>query len=301
MVSRRYTLDEVKRRIIEELKNSGAGLSGVELADKTGINRMTVTKYLDVLHAVGLVGKKKIGSVNVWFIEPGAADLEFPVSYVQAQQKLIAAVFAGNEKQAQRLMTGILTSNVEPVKALTDVIMPAVNTIGELYSVGRLSRSERSYFLNLLGELTDLVKLNAQSRPSSLRNAHAIIVAGSADRGLAAKCAAGALALEGWDTKYLGSVEHEIDPFFDIDFQRFVSKEWADKSGSLVIGIFTSGEGSLRFLCSASRALKGRLKGELRIGIQTTPELLAIGEENGDFAGKDLESFLNWCARQQAR
>ena len=62
---RRYTLDEVKRKIVDALQGAGGmGLSGMELADRTGINRMTITKYLDVMNAVGLLKKKKIGPVG---------------------------------------------------------------------------------------------------------------------------------------------------------------------------------------------------------------------------------------------
>jgi len=57
---RRYTVEEVKRRIINVLQSDNTGLSGVELARKTGINRMTITKYLDLLHAIGLIKKKEI-------------------------------------------------------------------------------------------------------------------------------------------------------------------------------------------------------------------------------------------------
>ena len=45
---RRYTLEEVKRRIINVLQSDNTGMSGIELARKTGINRMTITKYLDL-------------------------------------------------------------------------------------------------------------------------------------------------------------------------------------------------------------------------------------------------------------
>ena len=55
---RRYTVDEVKRRIINVLQSDNIGLSGIELARKTGINRMTITKYLDLLHAIGLIKKR---------------------------------------------------------------------------------------------------------------------------------------------------------------------------------------------------------------------------------------------------
>ena len=75
---RRYTLDEVKRRVINVLLSDNTGMSGIELAHKTGINRMTITKYLDLLYIIGLIKKKKIGSVNVWSLEQGASRFCIP-------------------------------------------------------------------------------------------------------------------------------------------------------------------------------------------------------------------------------
>ena len=294
---RRYTLDEVKRKIVDALQGAGGmGLSGVELADRTGINRMTITKYLDVMHAMGLIKKKKIGPVNVWVLESGVGDIEFPVNYVQVQQKLIEAILAGEEDQARKIMLSMLNSNVDPVKALTEVIIPAANTVSELYSRGRLGKTERAFLLGLLLELVDTVKFSAHV-PEKKSNANALFVAGSEDRVLLAKCAAVAFHVQGWNSTYLGNVEEEIDPFFDIDFQRYVSRLWSNRRGLMMICIFSSGEGSIRFLVSASGALKGRLKGELRIAISATPELQE-SEEGFDYYAKDLGSLVEWAERQ---
>ena len=294
---RRYTLDEVKRKIIDVLQGAGTGLSGIELADRTGINRMTITKYLDVMHAKGLVKKKKTGNVNVWFLEAGVADLEFPVNYLQVQQKLIGAALAGEEEQARRILLNVLNSNVDQVRVLTDVIMPVVNTVGELYSRGRMDKTERAFLLNLTMELIDLVKFNV--RPSEQKtNAHALTVAGSSDKIHVAKSTAVALSALGWDSLYIGDVEEHIDPFFDIDFQRYVSRVWGNKRGVMIVCILSSGEGSLRFLSSTAKAMKGRLRGELRIAVLATPELQAVAEENSDHVAKDLLSLVQWAERE---
>jgi DNA-binding IclR family transcriptional regulator len=58
---RRYTLEEITRKVYSELSESHAGLSGVELAARTKINRMTLARYLDLMLAKGLVRKKKLG------------------------------------------------------------------------------------------------------------------------------------------------------------------------------------------------------------------------------------------------
>ncbi len=76
---RRYTFEQVKRKIFTILEYQATGMSGVELANKTGINRMTITKYLHLLYSIGLIRKKKIGTVNIWFLESG---LNYPGSSI---------------------------------------------------------------------------------------------------------------------------------------------------------------------------------------------------------------------------
>ncbi len=295
---RRYTLDEIKRRIVDVLQSAGGtGLSGVELADRIGINRMTITKYLDVMHAMGLLKKKKIGNVNIWFVQIGVGDIEFPINYVQVQQKLISSILAGDEDIARRILLSVMNSNVDQVKVMTDVIVPAVNTISELYNRGKLNKTERTFLLSLMMELIDLVKFNV--RPGEQKpNAHVICVAGSEDRSHMAKSAAVALLARGWDSSYIGDVGEQIDPFFDIDFQRYLLRLWSNKHGLMLICVFSSGEGSLRFLSSTAKQMKGRVRGELRITTVTTPQLQTVAEESSDYVAKDLLALIEWAERE---
>lgn len=295
---RRYTFDEIKRKTIDALKSAGGtGLSGVELADVTGINRMTMTKYLDVMNAMGLLKKKKIGNVNIWFVHIGVEDVEFPIDYVQVQQKLIGSILLGDEDHARRILLSVINSNADQVKVMTDIILPAVNTIDELYSRGRMNKTERTFLLSLMMELIDLAKFNIQPMDKK-PNAHAICVAGSEDKVYAAKSAAVALLARGWDSSYIGDVGQQIDPFFDIDFQRYLLRLWGNKRGIMLVCIFSSGEGSLRFLSSTANELRGRMKGELRIGAMTTQQLQQMAEESTDYVVKDLVALIEWAERE---
>ena len=295
---RRYTLDEIKRKIIDVLQGAGGtGLSGVELADRIGINRMTITKYLDVMHAMGLLKKKKIGNVNIWFVQIGVGDIEFPINYIQIQQKLISSILAGDEDHARRILLSVMNSDVDQVRVMTDVIVPAVNTIGELYSRGRLNKTERTFLLNLMMELIDLVKFNVRPKEQKA-NAHALCVAGSEDRVHIAKGAAVALLACGWDSSYIGDVGGQIDPFFDIDFQRYLLRLWSNKHGLMLICIFSSGEGSLRFLSSTAKEMKGKIKGDLRITAVTAQQLQPVAEESSDYVAKDLVALIEWAERE---
>jgi methanogenic corrinoid protein MtbC1 len=293
---RRYTLDEVKRKIVDILQNAGTGLSGVELADKTGINRMTITKYLDIMHTMGLVKKKKAGTVNVWFLETGISGIEFPINYVQVQQRLIDFALAGEEEQARRLLISVLNSNIDQVKIITDVILPAANTVGELYSRGRLGKTERVHLAAMMGEFIDLVKFNAHPAEPKM-NAHVLCVAGTDDRAHLAKSAAVVFQILGWDSRYVGSIEQDIDPFFDIDFQRYVNRAWGNKHGLMMVCVFSSNEGPLRFIASTVMPMRGRLKGELRLAA-LAPEAEAAAGENADYSAKDLQGMVDWAERQ---
>jgi methanogenic corrinoid protein MtbC1 len=295
---RRYTLDEIKHKIIDVLQSAGGtGLSGVELADRIGINRMTITKYLDVMHAMGLLKKKKIGNVNIWFVQIGVADIEFPIDYIQVQQKLISSLVAGDEDHARRILLSVMNSNVDQVRVMTDVVLPAVNTIGELYSRGRLNKTERTFLLNLTMELIDLVKFNVRPKEQKA-NAYALCVAGSEDRVHIAKGAAVALLARGWNSSFVGDVGEQIDPFFDIDFQRYLLRLWGNKHGLMLVCIFSSGEGSLRFLSSTAKEMKGKIKGDLRITAVTTQQLQPVAEESTDYVAKDLVALIEWAERE---
>jgi predicted transcriptional regulator len=295
---RRYTLEEVKRKIIDVLQSNGMGLSGVELSNETGINRITITKYLDVLHTIGLIKKKKVGSVNVWFLETGVTDFEFPINYLEVQQKFMNAIMIGDQNQAHRIIINVINTNIEKIRIVTDVILPTVNTLNELYNRGRLGVTERISLLNMISELVDLLKFSI--RPDRVKpNAHAISVVGSEDRISHAKIGALALHILGWNSSYIGNVEHYIDPFFDIDFQRYVAKIWNNKKGLMIIFIYSSEEGSLRFLSATIKSIKEKLKAEIKMILLSTPELLSLSETAGaDYIANDIQSLIEWTENQ---
>ena len=108
-------------------------------------------------------------------------------------------------------------------------------------------------------ELIDLIKFNV--RPAEQKaHAQVVCVAGSEDKTHMAKTASVALLACGWDSIYIGDVGEQIDPFFDIDFQRYLLRLWSSKHGLMLVCIFSSGEGSLRFLSSTAKQLRKKLR-----------------------------------------
>ena len=295
---RRYTLDEVKHKIMSLLQGNSAGLSGVELAEKTGINRMTMSKYLNVLLTLGLVRRKKAGPVNIWYLNSGITDLEFPINYLEIQQNYMTATFQNDPDKSHGVILSALNSTPDKIKVLSEVIIPTYNTLNELYDRGRLGETERTSILTTLAETIELIKFNSQVE-STMQNAHVLFVAGSEDRIVLAKSGALELKMLGWNSSYIGNVERLIDPFFDIDFQRYIIKSWNEKRGLMILCIFSSQESSLRFLSLAASSLKSKLKGELYTVIFTTSELAKRHEYIGaDAAFNNIQSLVEWCEKK---
>lgn len=295
---RRYTLDEVKHKITSLLQGNSAGLSGVELAEKTGINRMTMSKYLNVLLTLGLVRRKKAGPVNIWYLNSGITDLEFPINYLEIQQNYMTATFQNDPEKSHGVILSALNSTPDKIKVLSEVIIPTYNTLNELYDRGRLGETEKTSILTTLADTIELIKFNSQVE-STMQNAHVLFVAGSEDRIVLAKSGALELKMLGWNSSYIGNVERLIDPFFDIDFQRYIIKSWNEKRGLMILCIFSSQESSLRFLSLAASSLKTKLKGELYTVIFTTSELAKRHEDIGaDAAFNNIQSLVEWCEKK---
>lgn len=295
---RRYTLDEVKHKITSLLQGNIAGLSGVELAEKTGINRMTMSKYLNVLLTLGLVRRKKAGPVNIWYLNSGITDLEFPINYLEIQQNYMTATFQNDPEKSHGVILSALNSTPDKIKVLSEVIIPTYNTLNELYDRGRLGETEKTSILTTLADTIELIKFNSQVE-STMQNAHVLFVAGSEDRIVLAKSGALELKMLGWNSSYIGNVERLIDPFFDIDFQRYIIKSWNEKRGLMILCIFSSQESSLRFLSLAASSLKSKLKGELYTVIFTTSELAKRHEDIGaDAAFNNIQSLVEWCEKK---
>jgi DNA binding protein with HTH domain len=290
-------MEEVKRKIIYILQLNDSGLSGVELANKTGINRMTITKYLNILSTIGLIRKKKLGSVNVWYLETGVS-FEFPINFLEVQQRFLNAILLGDQNQGRRIIISIINLSTDQLKVLTEVILPTINTLNELYNRGRLGRTERVSLLNMVLELIDLIKFNLQ--PVNIKpNAYAIGIVGSEDQIYNAKIGVVALKILGWNSLYIGNVEQYIDPFFDIDFQRYITKVWENKRGLMFICIYSTDESSLRFLSTAAKSMKSKLKGQVNIILIAAAKLKLLTEPiEVDYIAKDLQSLMDWSEQE---
>ncbi|HEY7110449.1 MAG TPA: hypothetical protein VH415_13570 [Nitrososphaeraceae archaeon] len=177
---------------------------------------------------------------------------------------------------------------------LTDVILPTLKIIDDLYSRGRIGQSERLTTNAFVNDLVVLIRLIPPDSTKRLK-AYSLCVAGSEDSVSIAKVSSVLMHLSGWNSLFMGNVETTIDPFFDIDIQRYIVKTFGNKKGLIAIIIFSNSESSLRFLCNAIRNLKSRFTGDLRFLVLTKEDFKGIARSLGaDSASSEFDSLLSW-------
>ncbi|HEX6294572.1 MAG TPA: HTH domain-containing protein [Nitrososphaeraceae archaeon] len=291
---RRYTIDEIKNKVVETLRNHEEGMSSIELADAIHVNRMTITKYLNILSAIGLIKRKKIGSINIWTIESGVEDIEFPLDYLHLQQRFITSLVGYNKRELSKILLNIIYSDTEVLKILKEIIIPSSNTIKGLYDRGRLGKTELIYLYNLLFDLVILIEIYHKNIEYN-KNIHNIFIAGNQDQILNSKILSVASEVSNCDTIYIGNIEQHIDPFFDIDLQRYITKFWLHKKGTKVIFLCCSEEGSLRFLFTTVDYIKRKMTENIKIVLFVNSEILDLAKDlNFDFITSDLNSLIIW-------
>jgi len=158
-MARGYQTDEIKQKLVDVLQASKTGMSGVEIAEKLGVNRITITKYLNVFAAEGLIREKKIGNVNLWFIEEGAEQFQFPDDYFQVKTKFIDCLTGGSEHHAYNLIRSCLHSDGTVQKIMTEIITPAIESTQKLYKDGKIGNSEEKQLSKIISNSVQMLNL----------------------------------------------------------------------------------------------------------------------------------------------
>jgi hypothetical protein len=236
--------------------------------------------------------------LNVWYLDKNVSQLEFPVNYVQVQQRFLDSLLSGNTTEAKNLVYNLITSDVTKEHLLIDVILPTLNIVDNLYNRGRIGESERLSILTFAMDLVAFIRFIPYDARNKLR-AYSLCVAGSEDSIHFAKIASAIMHLSGWDSTFIGNVQQKIDPFFDIDIQRYVLKTYGNRNGLVLILIFSFSESSLRFLCNALKSSKARFAGDFRLILFTKEDLYDMAQTLGhDFISSDLGSLIKWIEHE---
>lgn len=289
-MTRGYSTIVVREKLIEALHQSKTGLTGIEIAEKLGINRVTMSKYLKIFVAEGLIRQKNMGSVNLWFIEEGVDQFSFPADYFQVKNKYMEYVLSASSHEAHTLIRTSLHSGATPAKLVSEVIIPVMNAVENSYNNGKIGKSEKNLLDGIISTSSSLISLSEEEADPKK---NVVILATDYQNALLAQAVSAAFHSEKWKVSLLGDVSSAIDVMFDIDLQRFLNKLWPKQDGIMIIVIFASKEAEIRFFSQAVDASKEKFRKNLHLAFCT--KITKKTKMNADFVSDNIETLLQWC------
>ena len=286
---RGYLVEEIREKLISILKDSDSGMSGVEISKKINVNRITMIKYLKVFAAEGLLRQKNIGNVTLWFLEPGQESFIFPDDYFKITSQYLELLVKGNEDQVYSLIRNCLNSGASINQLILEIIYPTIEHVNNLYDSGNIGtaapnllRTTISKSLNIFNQIP--IGLDPKK--------NVVVIAADPESSLIAESASASYHSDGWNVSHLGDMSSAIDVLFDLDFQKLVGKIWKQKTGVLLIVIFSQTSEGLTFFADSINPNKKKSDKLMKLAL--CGKISKKTKINSDLLSDKIGDILQW-------
>lgn len=284
-----YSTESIREKLISSLEDSVTGMSGIEISKKVGVNRITMSKYLKVFAAEGLLRQKNIGNVTLWFLEPGQESFNFPDDYFKIPPIFLDYLVKGTDEQTHSLILNCLHSGATPDRLILEVIFPAVDYVQNLYNAGKIGAAE----LNLLKTtISKSFQIFNQIQIVSDPKKNVVVIAADSQSILISEAASAAYHSDGWKVSYLGDMSSAIDVLFDLDFQKLIGKIWKQKPGMLLVVVFSNSDEGLNFFANSINPIKDKSGKHMKLAL--CGKISKKSKINSDLISEKLDDILQW-------
>ena len=288
-MARGYDETEVKFRLIKLLHSSKSGISGVEISEKLGINRVTMSKYLNKFAAEGTITQKNIGNLNLWFADEDIEQLNFPDDYFLVQEKFLSHVIDCNERHVNNLIKNCINSKAKMDKIITEIIIPTIPHIQKLFDDGKIGKSEEQLMTGIISNSLQMITYHSGHSDSGK---NIIILSADSESILSSESAAAAFRSQNWNVFSIGDISSSIDVLFDLELRKLLSKTWKSKDGVMIVLVFSQTEEGLKFISDSFYSVKEKSENNLFIVLSgKTGKKVKI---KGDLSASKLEDILQW-------
>ncbi|EGG41072.1 putative transcription regulator [Candidatus Nitrosarchaeum limnium SFB1] len=288
-MGRSYQSTEIRQKLIDVLKDSKTGMSGVEISEKLGVNRTTMTKYLKVFAAEGFLRQKDIGNISLWLLEPGQETFYFPDDYFKVAQLYLENLVKGNESQVYSLVKNCINSGASVRKLVAEVILPSMDSIQKLYDDGKIGKSEEKLLEHIISKsLQILSQISVDPNPKK----NIIVISADNQSNLLSEAASTSLHSNEWNVFHLGDMSSAINVLFDLDLQKLIGKIWKQKSGVLLISVFSNTEEGLHFFAESINSIKEKMGKKIRLALCGKVEKKT--KIDSDLISEKFDDILQW-------
>ena len=288
-MARGYQTEEIKEKLVDLLSNSKTGLSGLEISERLEINRITTTKYLNIFAAEGLIKQQNIGNVNLWFIEDGTEQFHFPEDFFKVITKYIEYLIARKEQQVYNLVRNSFHSTTQPVKIITEIIIPAIESIYDIFDQGKIGKSALNLLEKTISNSIQIIKLENFDIDTKK---NIILISADHQSILVSDAASASFHADGWQVYSLGDMSSSIDVLFDLDLQKLLTKVWKPGVGMMVIVVFSSTPESMKFFAESVNSIKTKSRKNLYLVV--CGDMKKNAGIKANLIEEDIEAILQW-------
>lgn len=285
---RGYQTDKLKVQIVDLLRQSKTGLSGVEISKKIGINRVTMAKYLGVFAAEGLINQKNTGNITIWFVDDDIEQFSFPDDYFVVQKKYLDLLTTFSQKPTLRLIRNCMNSEAVILRMLIDVITPAVHAVNDLFDAGKIGTAEENLLRSMISES---VKALDAGPHLAVPEKNVIIMSADADSHLISDAALALYRSKNWTVFPLGNMASTADVLFDLDLQKLLSKIWKNKTGVMLVAVFSNSEQNLNFFAESLNTVKKKHRRLFSVLCGPVSQKATL---DADLVTSDLGALIQW-------
>jgi len=284
-----YSTEEIREKIISILDDSISGMSGVEISKKVGINRITMSKYLKVFAAEGLLRQKNIGNIILWFLEPGQESFNFPDDYFKVVPQYLDYLVKGTEDQVYFLIRNCMYSGGIVNRLVLEVILPSIDHIKKLFDDGKIGASEQNLLMNTISKSLQIFnQIQVVSDPKK----NVVVIAAESQSKLYSEAASAIYHSNGWKVSHLGDMSSSINVLFDLDLQKLIRKIWKQKSGILVIAVFSQTDEGLSFFADSINSIKEKSGKQIKLAL--CGKVSKKTKIRSDLTSEKIGDILQW-------
>ena len=286
---RGYLSKDIREQLISILTDSDSGMSGIEISKKINVNRITMTKYLKVFAAEGLLRQKNIGNVTLWFLEPGQESFIFPDDYFKVISQYLELLVKGNGDQIYSLIRNCLNSGASINQLILEVIYPTIEYIHNLYDSGKIGTAEQNLLKTIISKSLNIFnQIPVVSDPKK----NVVVIAADPESILISESASASYHFDGWNVSHLGDMSSAINVLFDLDFQKLVGKIWKQKHGILLVVIFSQTSQGLSFFADSINPNK--VKSNKLMKLVLCGKISKKTKINSDLLSNNIGDILQW-------
>jgi hypothetical protein len=284
-----YSTEKIRQKLISILTDDVSGMSGIEISEKIDINRITMSKYLKVFAAEGLLRQKNIGNVTLWFLEPGQESFNFPDDYFKVAPQYVEYLVKRTEDQVYSLIRNCLHSGGTVNRLVLEVIFPSIEHVKKLYDDGKIGTAEQNLLMNTISKSLQIFN-QIQVVPDPKKNV--IVIASDSQSRLDSEAASAVYHSDSWNVFHLGDMSSSINVLFDLDFQKLIGKIWKQKTGILVIVVFSKNDEGLNFFADSINPIIEKSRKKMKLAL--CGKVSKKSKIQSDLTSEKIDDILQW-------